>query len=147
MCLLGMMAAPGAPVAPIKKAPLSGKALQAKCKQLLDKIRDYKDPKGRQLSLIFLRLPNPKDFPDYYEVIKKPIDFERISAKVKQGVYRSMEECLNDFVLMFDNASKYNEPDSQIYKVMLTIEDVLQGPQPIFGSIETCDMFYHRQLY
>ena len=101
---------------------LTGKPLQDKMKQLLDKIRDYKDSKGRQLSLIFLRLPNPKDFPDYYEVIKKPVDFERISAKVKQGVYRSMEECLADFVLMFDNASKYNEPDSQIYKDALTLQ-------------------------
>ena len=100
-----------------KRAPLIGKALQAKCKTLLDKIRDYRDSKGRQLSLIFLQLPNPKDFPDYYEVIKKPVDFARITAKVKQSQYRTMEECLNDFVLMFDNASKYNEPDSQIYKV------------------------------
>ena len=109
-----------APAVLTKKAPLTGKALQVKMKVLLDKIRDYKDNKGRQLSLIFLRLPNPKDFPDYYEVIKKPVDFERISAKVKQAAYRSMEECLNDFVLMFDNASKYNEPDSQIYKVTIS---------------------------
>jgi len=112
----------GVPMGVAKRPPLTGKALQDKMKQLLDKIRDFKDAKGRQLSLIFLRLPNPKDFPDYYEVIKKPVDFERISAKVKQGAYRSMDECLADFVLMFDNASKYNEPDSQIYKDALTLQ-------------------------
>ncbi|GFQ90240.1 protein polybromo-1 [Trichonephila clavata] len=29
---------------------------------------------------------------------------------------------LSDFVLMFDNACKYNEPDSQIYKDALTMQ-------------------------
>ena len=37
---------------------LSGKALQDKMKTLVDKIREHKDEKGRQLSIIFLRLPN-----------------------------------------------------------------------------------------
>lgn len=53
-------------------------------KILAESLRDYKDPKGRQLSLIFLRLPNAKEFPDYYEVIKRPIDFEKIANKIKQ---------------------------------------------------------------
>ena len=101
---------------------LSGKALQDKMKHLVDKIREHKDEKGRQLSLIFLRLPNAKEFPDYYQVIKKPVDFEKIAAKVKGGVYQSMSECMDDFMLMFDNASKYNEPDSQIYKDALTLQ-------------------------
>ena len=104
------------------QAKLFGKALQDKMKNLVDKIREHKDEKGRQLSLIFLRLPNAKEFPDYYQVIKKPVDFEKIAAKVKGGVYQSMKECMDDFVLMFDNASKYNEPDSQIYKDALTLQ-------------------------
>ena len=90
-------------------------------KQLYETLRDYKDPKGRQLSLIFLRLPNTKEFPDYYEVIKKPIDFEKIGAKLKQGIYLYLDSCFEDFVLMFDNACKFNEPDSQIYKDALTL--------------------------
>lgn len=101
---------------------LTGKPLQDKMKNLVDKIREHKDEKGRQLSLIFLRLPNAKEFPDYYQVIKKPVDFERIAAKVKGGIYQSMSECMDDFMLMFDNASKYNEPDSQIYKDALTLQ-------------------------
>lgn len=50
------------------------------------------DAKGRQLSLIFLRLPNQKEFPDYFEVIKNPIDFEMISTRLKQSRYSSVEE-------------------------------------------------------
>lgn len=58
-----------------------------------------------------------QEYPDYYEVIKKPIDLEKIGQKVRTSQYDNMEELLVDMVLMFDNACRYNEPDSQIYKV------------------------------
>ena len=87
-------------------------------------MRDHKDPKGRQLSIIFLKLPNPKEFPDYFEVIKHPVDFEKIGSKIKTGAYASLDACLADFVLMFDNACKFNEPDSQIYKDALTLQSL-----------------------
>jgi len=50
-------------------------------------------------------------------VIKKPIDLEKIGQKVKASNYENLDELLSDLVLMFDNACRYNEPDSQIYKV------------------------------
>jgi len=59
-------------------------------------------------------------------VIKRPIDLERISQKLKSSQYESLDDMVSDFVLMFDNACKYNEPDSQIYKVtVLTKLDIL----------------------
>ena len=33
--------------------------------------------------------------------------------------YVSLDDMVNDFLLMFDNACKFNEPDSLIYKVGL----------------------------
>jgi hypothetical protein len=60
----------------------------------------------------------------HFQVIKMPIDFEKIGSKVKQCAYSSLEECLADFILMFDNACKYNEPDSQIYKDALTLQSL-----------------------
>lgn len=41
----------------------------------------------------------------------------KISTKVHAEQYSTSEECFQDFVLMFDNACKYNDPDSQVYKV------------------------------
>ena len=41
----------------------------------------------------------------------------KISGKVHAEQYSTLEECFQDFVLMFDNACKYNDPDSQVYKV------------------------------
>ncbi|XP_069679864.1 protein polybromo-1 isoform X4 [Periplaneta americana] len=98
--------------------------LSQKLRTLYDTIRDYKDPKGRQLSLIFLKLPSKLEYPDYYEVIKRPIDLERISQKLKTSQYESLDDMVSDFVLMFDNACKYNEPDSQIYKDALMLQRV-----------------------
>jgi hypothetical protein len=79
-----MPATPTSGYATTAKKTKKGKSMLEKMRSLYETLRDYKDPKGRQLSLIFLRLPNMKEFPDYYEVIKRPIDFERIGAKLKQ---------------------------------------------------------------
>jgi protein polybromo-1 len=40
-----------------------------------------KKKQGRQLSLIFLKLPSKHDYPDYYDIIKRPIDLEKIYTK------------------------------------------------------------------
>ena len=73
----------GAIVAPMLASPSSVNAsskknLAEKIKKLVDTVKEYKDPKGRQLSIIFMKLPNIKEFSDYYEVIKKPIDLDKI---------------------------------------------------------------------
>lgn len=91
-----------------------------KLRTLYDTIKDYHDAKGRQLSLIFMKLPNKNEYPDYYEVIKQPIHMEKIASTLKNNGYENLDELVSDFILMFDNACKYNEPDSQIYKVCMT---------------------------
>ncbi|XP_049880509.1 protein polybromo-1 isoform X2 [Pectinophora gossypiella] len=98
---------------------------EQKLRTLYDAIRDYRDPKAnRQLALIFMKLPSKTEYPDYYELIKNPIDMEKIAHKLKNGVYSSVNELASDFILMFDNACKYNEPDSQIYKDALILQRV-----------------------
>ena len=56
------------------------KALPYKVKELDDAVKEYKDPKGRQLSIIFMKLPNAKEFSEYFEVIKRPIDLDKIGT-------------------------------------------------------------------
>ena len=102
----------------VKKKTVS---LQQKVKTLYDTLKDYRDAKGRQLSLIFLKLPSKHEYPDYYDIIKRPIDLEKISAKIRNNTYERMEDAVADFALVFDNAAKYNEPDSQIYKDAQTL--------------------------
>ncbi|KAJ8985335.1 hypothetical protein NQ317_008366 [Molorchus minor] len=99
--------------------------LEKSLKTLYETIRDYREPKAnRQLSQIFMKLPSKIDYPDYFEVITHPIDMERIYQKLKSNCYESLDDLVADFTLMFDNACKYNEPDSQIYKDALVLQRV-----------------------
>ncbi|XP_047035956.1 protein polybromo-1 isoform X6 [Helicoverpa zea] len=115
------------PLKTFKAAPKARQLspFEQKLRTLYDAIRDYRDPKAnRQLALIFMKLPSKTEYPDYYELIKNPIDMEKIAHKLKNNVYSSVNELASDFILMFDNACKYNEPDSQIYKDALILHRV-----------------------
>ncbi|XP_070490389.1 protein polybromo-1 isoform X5 [Chironomus tepperi] len=99
--------------------------LDAKLKKLYETIKDYKDPKtNRQVATIFMKLPSKMEYPDYYEIISKPIDLEKIGNKLRMQQYDSVDELSTDLMLMFENACKYNEPDSQIYKDALMLQQV-----------------------
>jgi len=58
-----------------------------------------------------------QEYPDYYEIIRRPIDMQKVLGRMQASQYQSIEDMVADFVLMFDNACKYNEPESLIYKV------------------------------
>ena len=51
-------------------------------KKLLDIVMKYKDKDGRVLSDRFTHLPSRKELPDYYEVIKKPLDLRKIKVRI-----------------------------------------------------------------
>ena len=42
---------------------------------------------------------------------------QKIQQRMQLKKYDSLDDMVNDFLLMFDNACKFNEPDSLIYKV------------------------------
>ncbi|KAL7016182.1 hypothetical protein ACKWTF_009954 [Chironomus riparius] len=105
-----------------KKAQM---VLDVKLKKLFETIKEYKDPKSnRQVATIFMKLPSKMEYPDYYEIISKPIDLEKIGNKLRMQQYDSVDELSADLMLMFENACKYNEPDSQIYKDALMLQQV-----------------------
>lgn len=41
----------------------------------------------------------------------------KINSKLYGDQYATLDDFMSDFQLMFDNACRYNEPDSQVYKV------------------------------
>lgn len=40
---------------------------------------------GRQLSEVFIQLPSRKELPEYYELIRKPVDFKKIKVTPAWG--------------------------------------------------------------
>lgn len=67
------------------------------------------------LSTEFLHLPSPMLFPDYYQIIKKPISFADVRAKLDRGEYTSVKAVHDDFHQMFINAKRYNQSGSDIF--------------------------------
>lgn len=50
--------------------------------------------------------PSKKLYPDYYKVIAEPIDMLTIEEKIKQEKYKSEDEILQDFKVIFWNKYK-----------------------------------------
>ena len=48
--------------------------------RLWEMIVEHKDANGREVSGIFMVLPTRKELPDYYQLIKKPIDLKKIKV-------------------------------------------------------------------
>ncbi|KAI1892708.1 hypothetical protein AGOR_G00136330 [Albula goreensis] len=99
--------------------------LQQKLNELYEAVKNYTDSRGRRLSAIFLRLPSRAELPDYYVTIKKPIDMEKLKSHMMANKYQDVDSLVEDFVLMFNNACTYNEPESLIYKDALVLHKVL----------------------
>lgn len=104
-----------------KKSRLQTTPLQQKLSDLFEAVRNFTDNRGRRLSTVFLRLPSRSELPDYYAAIKRPIDMERIRSHMVQGRYQDVESLAEDFILMFNNACTYNEPESLIYRDALLL--------------------------
>jgi histone acetyltransferase len=64
----------------------------------------------------FQKAVDPKKVPDYYQIIKEPMDLEKVSRKVNEGAYRSKEDFKKDIVKIFDNARVYNQEETIYYK-------------------------------
>ncbi|KAF3856237.1 hypothetical protein F7725_016960 [Dissostichus mawsoni] len=80
--------------------------------QLLEAIVTHPDPSGRM------------HYPDYYAVIKEPIDLRSITQRIQIGYYKSINAMAKDVDLMAKNAKMYNEPGSQVFKDANTIKKV-----------------------
>ncbi|XP_075431139.1 protein polybromo-1 isoform X18 [Ascaphus truei] len=110
-------------ISPKKSKYLS--PMQHKLSEVYEAVKNYTDKRGRRLSAIFLRLPSRSELPDYYLTIKKPIDMEKIRSHIMANKYQDIDAMCEDFVIMFNNACTYNEPESLIYKDALVLHKVL----------------------
>ena len=68
-----------------KKKKGALKKLQKQMRKLLEIVIQYEDQDGRVLSDPFMKLPTRKELPDYYEVIRKPVDISKILTKIEDG--------------------------------------------------------------
>lgn len=50
----------------------------------------YFNRNGRVLSEPFMKLPSRRELPDYYDVIKKPLDIKKIMNRIEDGKVRNL---------------------------------------------------------
>ncbi|PSR72571.1 hypothetical protein PHLCEN_2v11564 [Hermanssonia centrifuga] len=91
-------------------------AVKEKGLKLWQTIKDAVNKEGRALSVDFLRLPSKRQYPDYYEQIKRPIALDDIKKELEAGGYATFDEVRQDFEQCFKNAKRYNIKESQIWK-------------------------------
>lgn len=50
---------------------------------------------GRQLSEVFVQLPSRKELPEYYELIRKPVDFKKIKVCLLWWIWALNDDHMN----------------------------------------------------
>jgi len=59
--------------------------------------------------------PVALQLPDYFNVVKHPMDLGTVQQKLQSRQYKSMEEFGADVRLTFDNAMLYNPEGSEVH--------------------------------
>ncbi|EMP30460.1 Putative global transcription activator SNF2L2 [Chelonia mydas] len=81
---------------PAEKLSPNPPKLTKQMNAIIDTVINYKDSSGRQLSEVFIQLPSRKELPEYYELIRKPVDFKKIKiyedSIVLQSVFKSARQ-------------------------------------------------------
>ncbi len=65
--------------------------------------------------------------PDYFNVIKNPMDLSTIKQKLDDGKYSNPQEYVDDMWLMFNNAWLYNKKTSKVYKCSTKLSEIFSG--------------------
>ncbi|XP_053111039.1 transcription intermediary factor 1-alpha isoform X2 [Hemicordylus capensis] len=90
---------------------------QRKCERLLLYLYCH------EMSLAF-QDPVPPTVPDYYKIIKKPMDLSTIKNRLQMHhpLYTKPEDIVADFRLIFQNCAEFNEPDSEVADAGMKLE-------------------------
>jgi bromodomain-containing factor 1 len=96
------------------------------CEELLNEIQK---PKYVMLSQIFAVPVDPValGIPDYFKVIKNPMDLSTIREKLNTGQYENAKEFEADIRLMFRNCYKFNPPNTPVHTAGRDYESIFDA--------------------
>ncbi|XP_025147377.1 transcription intermediary factor 1-alpha isoform X3 [Bubalus bubalis] len=80
-----------------------------------------------EMSLAF-QDPVPLTVPDYYKIIKNPMDLSTIKKRLQEDycMYTKPEDFVADFRLIFQNCAEFNEPDSEVANAGIKLESYFE---------------------
>ncbi|KAE8881411.1 Chromatin structure-remodeling complex subunit [Phytophthora fragariae] len=96
------------------------------CK-IFEAVTKLKDPTGRLRADLYMEKPSAADYPDYYGIVKHPMDLVTIKMRLDKYYYESHEQFEADFNLMISNAQLYNYPESVVVYDALEIDKCVKA--------------------
>ncbi|XP_046670960.1 histone acetyltransferase p300-like [Homalodisca vitripennis] len=121
---------PPVPIEPIAQ----GSDKKKKCLFKPDELRQALMPTLEKLyrqdpeSLPFRQPVDPQSLgiPEYFEIVKRPMDLSTVKRKLDTGQYSDPWEYVDDVWLMFDNAWLYNRKSSLVYRYCTKLSEVFE---------------------
>ncbi|XP_053318931.1 bromodomain-containing protein 4 isoform X2 [Spea bombifrons] len=77
------------------------------------------------------------NLPDYYKIIKTPMDMGTIKKRLENNYYWNAQECIQDFNTMFTNCYIYNKPGDDIVLMAEALEKLFLQKISEMPEVET----------
>ena len=107
-----------------KAAALTSKQKQEAEESLQEKLKEIlKLVKTHQSAWPFQKPVDKTEAPDYYVVIKHPMDLKLMTDKQKKGHYTERAAFVEDMQRIFNNCRVYNDIETEYYKCANILED------------------------
>ena len=74
--------------------------------------------------------------PDYYQIIKEPMDMTTIKKRLDGHQYKSAKDVLRDFDLMFNNCYTYNRPTEDVTIMAKKVQEFLHAKCKNMPAVE-----------
>lgn len=109
------------PILPAKATNRSGQIMND-CKKLISSLMSQND------SWVFNKSVDPVELklPDYFDIIKHPMDLGTIQTKLSSGAYSSPHEFMFDVRLTFSNAMTYNLPGNPVHNMAIRMSNFFE---------------------
>lgn len=93
-----------------------------KCQELLRELQKHEHawPFAKPVDPVALLIP------DYFDIIKHPMDFGTIKTQLTHGSYDTIDSFAEDVRLVFFNCRTYNKPDSDIVIMAKVLEELFE---------------------
>ncbi|KAL9337134.1 hypothetical protein Peur_071622 [Populus x canadensis] len=73
---------------------------------------------------IFAEPVDPNEVEEYYEIIREPMDFGTMRAKLHEGMYKSLEQFEHDVFLISGNAMHFNSSSTIYFRQARAIDEL-----------------------
>ncbi|PWN25419.1 hypothetical protein BDZ90DRAFT_281623 [Jaminaea rosea] len=82
---------------------------------------------------LFMSPVSRSEVPDYYDVVKEPMEWATIAARVDDHYYQRVAEFRRDVMLVPNNAILYNKPETSFHRAAVRIKKAVE---PMLEALE-----------